>query len=60
VFLAVFIVTVVLTVLSIGINVVLVLTGSETTMAKDLAETCATTWKSGSGAVFGMLAGKAL
>jgi hypothetical protein len=49
-----------LTVLSIGINVLLVLDGTNTAMARDLAKLCAAGWTGGTAAIFGLLGGKAL
>jgi len=48
-----------LTVLAVAIQFVLVLKGEDSAMAMDLADTCSTAWTAGTGAIFGLLAGKA-
>ena len=49
-----------LTVLSIGLNAALVFTGANSAAARDLADLCAAGWTGGTGAIFGLLGGKAL
>lgn len=46
--------------IAMGVNVYLVASGASSDMAKDLAATCADTWKSGAAAFFGLIAGKSI
>jgi hypothetical protein len=48
-----------LTLISMGIMVWFVFEAPSSAMAKDVAATCSHTWKTGAGAIFGLLMGKA-
>lgn len=60
VFKLVFVSVVGLTLIAMGINVGLVVLGATSDSAMSLADTCSTTWKTGSGAIIGLLGGRAL
>lgn len=49
-----------LTVIAMVVNIAIVVIGVESQPALALADTCATTWKTGSGAIIGLLGGRSL